>query len=489
MFVHSGRSTLQRIPDPTTGRAAQRSGVLPLGGAALMLAWLGGITPGIRADTTAADCRTCHRHETRAHEQSIHRPLRCQDCHGGAETYEVDTGELSSYLSARKHAATGRTFDHGGTFRAGTDRAAIPDLCGDCHADVERMNPYGLRTDQLMRYWTSVHGKQLQEKGDTQVAVCTDCHGTHDVLPAKDPDSRTHPLNVPETCARCHADPSLMSSYDLPAEIVEEYRRSVHGQLLAEGDTGAPTCATCHGNHSAVPPGFASVGAVCGQCHQHAAEYFQTSVHAQFEDFRGCVQCHGGGEGRHQHLIERITNPAGLMIRRYAHLLRTNPQPSEEEIVEAIHPYPRQILERVLPSCTDCHEDVEEDESLPKLFQLLDRIAEAERYYVQTAHRVDQVGRGVLLVEKQRFKLQDAKTHLIAMAPLQHTLDNEKVEETVAALRTVCDEINTELDALERGLRWRRWALIPIWAFALLFSGLLYAKYRRLKAAYVKPLP
>lgn len=352
------------------------------------------------------------------------------------------------------------------------------------------MNVYGIRTDQLARYWTSGHGKALRDDGDTKVAVCTDCHGIHDVLRGSEPTSRTHPFNVPDTCATCHADAELMAQYDLSVEVVDEYRRSVHGDLLLnQRDSGAPTCASCHGNHSATPPGFATVGAVCGQCHQGAAEYFEESIHASMEGHKGCVQCHGGGENRHFHLIERITKPSGVLIERYAHLLATEPDPTPEQVAQAINPSPKEIINRALATCLDCHDEIEEDESLPKLFGLIDQIADAERLYVETANRLDRLGRGVLLVENQRFKFQDAKTHLIGLAPLQHTLDNERVAGKVEELEAVCAEVNGGLDNLEEGLRLRKLALVPIWAFAILFAWVLYIKFKQLKKAYVTPLP
>ena len=165
------------------------------------------------------------------------------------------------------------------------------------------------------------------------------------------------------------------------------------------------------------------------------------------------------------------------------------PEPSPERVAQAIHPDPKQIIERALPTCMDCHEELEDDESLPKLFDLLDDIAKAEQYYVQTGNRLDRVGQGVLLVDNQRFKFEDAKTHLIELAPLQHALDNTLVREKVAELNTICEEVNAELDTLVEGLRWRYRALGPIWVFALFFGSVLYAKYKLLKRAYVKPLP
>lgn len=445
--------------------------------------------PG-RAEEKPATCATCHAREAEQLAASIHQALDCRECHQGEASYAVSAEALRGYLSGDAADGPVGEFDHGPSFAGKPTRAQIPDRCGGCHADVERMNPIGLRTDQLARYWTSGHGKALKADGDERVAVCVDCHGTHDVLPAHEPASRSHPLNVPQTCSTCHADAVLMAEYDLPVEVTEEYRQSVHGRLLLQQqDTGSPTCASCHGNHSAMPPGFATVGAVCGKCHQAAALNFASSVHAELEWHKGCVQCHGGGEGRHFHLIERITKPAGLLIQRYAHLLTTEPSPTAEEITQAIHPDPEQIIRRALPTCMDCHEDLEDDESLPKLFELLDAIADAERHYVQTGQRLDRVGQGMLLVDRQRFLFEDAKTHLIELAPLQHTLDNEKVEAKVAELNGVCAQINEELDALERDLALRYRALLPIWIFAVVFAALCYVKYKRLRAAYVKPLP
>lgn len=447
--------------------------------------WVLGVR-GAHAADGPVGCAACHVAESHQLTASVHADLQCQDCHGGESSYSVSADAVRVF--AQPDPSTG-SFDHGDGFLGKPARKDVPDRCGSCHSDVVRMNPFGISTDQLSRYWTSGHGKSLKG-GDDRVAVCVDCHGTHDILPAREPASKTHPLNIPQTCGSCHEDAKLMETYELPVEISEEYRQSVHGRLLFEQhDAGAPTCATCHGSHSAMPPGFSSVGDVCAQCHRHAADNFSTSIHAEQEEHKGCVQCHGGGEGRHSHLIERITKPSGLLIQRYAHLLASEPEPSAKRVAEAIHPDPRQIITRALPTCMDCHEDLEDDESLPKLFELLDAISHAERLYAGTGKRLNEAAKGVLLVNRQRFLFEDAKTHLIELAPLQHTLDNEKVSAKVAELNAVCNQVNEELDELERSLLVRRRMLIPIWLFSLVFAALCYAKYKQLKAQYVKPLP
>lgn len=434
-------------------------------------------------------CDACHARQATEWAASVHAAFACQECHGGDTSYALDPSVVKPFADASATPGVVRPpFDHGPQFRGKAKRAQIPERCGKCHSDVQRMNPYGMRTDQVAAYWTSGHGKTLSEKKDDRVAVCADCHGVHDIHRSSDPKSRTNPLNVPATCGRCHADKALMDEFKLPVEVVDEYHQSVHGEmLLKHHDTGAPTCATCHGNHAATPPGFATVGAVCGKCHMHASKNFESSVHASQPEHKGCVQCHGGGPNKHFHFIERITKPTGVMIQRYAHLMAQKPGATPQEVTAAVHPDPKQIIQHALPSCTMCHEDPEDDKSLPKLLHLLDDIADAERLYLRTAQRLEHVGQGVLLVDHARFAFEDAKTHLIELAPLQHTLDNAKVGAKVAELRTVCDQVNQELDDLEKRLEQRYGALLPVWGFAIVFSSALYVKYKRLRREYVVP--
>ncbi len=460
------------------------------GGLVVLVATAAGLllfAPAYAADEVAT-CATCHQKQAEELQESVHTGLSCRECHGGPDSYALPGEDLNRFQLRSPDGDL--SFDHGAAFDGQPTRSQVPDRCGHCHEDVARMNPYGLPTDQLSRYWTSGHGQRLKNDGDERVAVCIDCHGVHDVLPSGAPESKTHPFNVPDTCATCHGNAELMADYDLPTEIVDEYRASVHGELLFEKhDSGAPTCATCHGNHSAMPPGFASVGAVCGQCHAHTSEAFAKSVHEGVDGHHGCVQCHGGGEDRNFHHIERITKPPGVLIERYAHLLQSESTATPQQISEAINPGPKQIIMNAVPLCTDCHDDLDEDADLPTIFNLLDQIADAEHRYVQTARRLDEVGQGVLLVENQRFRFEDAKTHLIALAPLQHTLDNDLVAAKVAELNAVCDEVSAELDELEAGLRMRYLALVPMWGFALVFSAVLYVKYKQLRKQYVTPVP
>ncbi|MBI3670907.1 MAG: cytochrome c3 family protein [Acidobacteria bacterium] len=215
------------------------------------------------------------------------RGLTCADCHGGNPSQE----------DAEK------AMDRKQGFRGVPKRSEIPQLCARCHSDGAFMRAYNpsLRTDQLTQYGTSVHGKRLRA-GDTRVAVCSDCHSPHSIRPASSPLSTVHAPQIPMTCGRCHADPMRMKPYGIPTNQLDDYRGSVHYQTLTGGDLSAPTCATCHGNHGAAPPGVASIERVCGTCHVFQEQLFDQSPHKapwQAAKIAACLTCHGNHRVEH----------------------------------------------------------------------------------------------------------------------------------------------------------------------------------------------
>lgn len=234
----------------------------------------------------------------------------CLDCHGALDPpLQVSEQQFTSDIHAQKGLTCASC--HGGDptkpdmeamskaakFRGKIGRKDVPELCGRCHSDPAFMRQYNpsLRTDQLTQYKTSVHGKFFA-KGDTKVAVCTDCHGVHGLRPASDSRSTVHPLNIARTCARCHADPAYMKGYSIPTDQFAKYGTSVHHDALAiRGDVSAPTCSTCHGNHGAAPPGVDTVQNVCAKCHVFQDQMYEKSTHKvafQSAGLPGCVVCH-----------------------------------------------------------------------------------------------------------------------------------------------------------------------------------------------------
>jgi hypothetical protein len=238
--------------------------------------------------------------------QGVHADveLGCHDCHGGNPDPDLaDDPEAAMDTRYRVNPYLGVP-----------DRSRIPTFCGRCHSDpdfMKRFNP-AARVDQEREYWTSHHGRALLA-GDTRVATCVDCHGTHGILNAGNTQSAVYPKQVADTCGRCHSDPERMEGSrladgrPLPVDQQARWRRSVHAQALHErDDLSAPTCNDCHGNHGATPPGLESIAFVCGQCHGREAALFRGSGKQEgfrnhnelLEDAEGeaCAACHSSPE-------------------------------------------------------------------------------------------------------------------------------------------------------------------------------------------------
>jgi len=246
---------------------------------------------------TKNSCLDCHSNlpeplgvSAETYSQNIHaqKGLTCAACHGGDASADDPEKAMSR--------AAG--------WKGKINRKQIPELCASCHADAERMKKYnpGLRVDQFQQYKTSVHGMKWA-KDDGKVAVCTDCHGVHDLRAPSDPRSTVHPTNIATTCSHCHADAEYMKPYGIKTDQFANYEQSVHHDaMVVRGDLSAPTCTTCHGNHGATPPGVANVTAVCSNCHVFQAQLFETSQHKDVfatMGLPGCVTCHSNHAIKH----------------------------------------------------------------------------------------------------------------------------------------------------------------------------------------------
>jgi cytochrome b subunit of formate dehydrogenase len=168
-------------------------------------------------------CAQCHADAQEAYSHSLHakagkagQPVsaNCQDCHGGA--HEILAADDA---------------------KSPVNHANIPVTCGRCHGQKFLVEANGESAQTFMSYQESVHGLAT-EKGSTKAAVCTDCHGTHEILPANNSKSPIYKFNVPATCGKCHA------------AVAQTFMQSIHGQGISRGNGLSPVCTDCHGIHS-----------------------------------------------------------------------------------------------------------------------------------------------------------------------------------------------------------------------------------------------
>lgn len=178
---------------------------------------------------------------------------------------------------------------------AGNKDAAI---CTDCHGahNVQKPDEPRSRTAQMCErchskiyndYQNSVHGKALIGEGNPDVPTCIDCHGVHNV---QGPNTGPFLLYSPEICAKCHANKDLMAKYNISTDVFNTYIADFHGttvifdQKVPGQQTNKPVCVDCHGVHNILPPNDpnstvmkSNLLTTCQRCHPDAGANFPTA--------------------------------------------------------------------------------------------------------------------------------------------------------------------------------------------------------------------
>jgi cytochrome b6-f complex iron-sulfur subunit len=289
-----------------------------------------------------------------------------------------------------------------------------------------------------------------------------------------------------------------MQNYNLPADIPDQYNKSIHGRnLLEKGDTGSPHCATCHGNHAAAPPGYLEVGHVCGKCHKQIEEYFLTSIHGRIPVMARCIGCHAGSGQRWNHQIEEASPPVEKLVEAFTKVhaeVGDHPDALREKFLKEVDLLSGSMSFGTV--CINCHAPGRQGPHA-SFFLTSDRLAretgkelasslrEAQFEYAKTTERVARLGRGVVLVKDEALRIEDAKTELMSLYAFLHSLNRPEIQTRVQATKNICREVNAGLDQKESSLTIRREIVLLVWIFIGCFCILMYRKYMALKHAYV----
>ena len=227
------------------------------------------------------DCLMCHSDNTLTGEKngrtfsvfvdskklasSVHNGVQCIDCHADL---------------------AGADFPHK------TDVA--PAQCVPCHDDEQTL------------YSEGIHGK-AKAKGDPLAPTCQNCHGSHNIIPVKDPKSAVSPIKIPFVCGSCHREGTKVQvQRHIPeAHILENYSESMHGVgLLQKGLSVAATCASCHSPHKILPPSDPqstiarkNISKTCTQCHQEIETVHRKIIKGKLWEqtphvLPVCIDCH-----------------------------------------------------------------------------------------------------------------------------------------------------------------------------------------------------
>jgi cytochrome b subunit of formate dehydrogenase len=226
----------------------------------------------------------------------------CLECHGDEDLTGVNKAgvEYSLFIDGTKYESSVHGEDQCISCHSGIEEIPhaeqLPEVnCGDCHAEEAKIFQW--------------HG-YLKVGESPDMPGCADCHGKHDIVVSTERRSRVNPLNLPQTCGRCHEDLDLVKKYEiLMQHPVEIFESSIHGRASLGGIYLAATCNDCHSTdgtaHKILAPGLSesavnhfNIPRTCGKCHRSIENDYEEGIHGKLT-LRGvtdspiCTDCHG----------------------------------------------------------------------------------------------------------------------------------------------------------------------------------------------------
>jgi len=217
----------------------------------------------------------------------------CLSCHDGSDP-DIPAVPLE-VLNASSHGGLACVDCHVGIEDIPHEETLPPVDCGNCHESEAETYTH--------------HGRGVL--GVTEdLPSCSDCHGTHDILPSSNRDSSVHPTHLSSTCGNCHRNLDLMKKHEIQLKRpVEVYESSVHGRAAMGGVYVAATCTDCHSTggtaHQILGPGnpkssinHFNIPDTCGKCHGAITQDYKEGIHGKLAsegetDTPVCTTCHG----------------------------------------------------------------------------------------------------------------------------------------------------------------------------------------------------
>ena len=389
-----------------------------------------------RGDRLAPGCKDCHgTHNTLRPSDpgsptaTTEVPRLCGGCHHEgtpvSRTHDIPQDKILENYTESIHGE--------GLFRRGLVVTAVCTSCHTAHFVLPHTDPRSsISKQQIAKTCTKCHARietvhrqvirgELWEKQPHMIPACVDCHEPHkirrvfypqgmadqdclrchgrpDIVAGRAGGARSLFVNEHElagsrharvACVQCHAggDPSqvracatMTTKVDCSvchAAAVEQYKDSVHGQLLAQGSPDAPACADCHGRHGILgrndtrSPTFSrNVPELCAKCHrtgQRAAvrykgtqtqivEHYEESIHGKgllksgLTVTANCADCHTP----HHELPSRDSR-SSVNPRNVAATCGRCHRGIYEQFTASIHWPSVANTTKELPVCSSCH--------------------------------------------------------------------------------------------------------------------------------------
>lgn len=308
---------------------------------------------------------------------------------------------------------------------------------------------------------------------------CDTCHGGDptegDSRLAKRPGTgyrgELSPQQMLLSCGGCHADVEYMKARNplLPVDQLEKYWTSVHGKLLAKGETRVAQCVSCHGAHGvrevndAKSPVYAeNVPATCAHCHADADymsdfdiptnqydEYVQ-SVHGKAllekHDVRGapaCNDCHGN-HGAAPPSIDAISNICGTCHGYNAELFLGSPLApgfKEKSLADCVACHGKHLITHASDdwlkdepggACRKCHETGDDGSDLALYYA--DTLGSIRQSFEEIEQLLGEAeAKGMDVTEGEDY-VQAARQGLLQARTLIHSFSKPVMEDKVTEI-------------------------------------------------------
>ena len=217
------------------------------------------VAPSIDPD---ASCKVCHADVIRtreiAGENDEHEGVDCIECHLGRRFNPHRPPEIDP--DAARLAET---------YAGYSERS--PEVvagCNDCHED------------EFAAWRESIHGAGPLTDEGVRRPGCVDCHGSLHAVTSASQGKR----EIAARCIVCH-DFGPEENGPASPHVVDTYRETIHGKMLALGNDEAAGCYDCHTGHeiqagddprSSVHPN--NRAETCRGCHEDATDSFTAAI-------------------------------------------------------------------------------------------------------------------------------------------------------------------------------------------------------------------
>jgi predicted CXXCH cytochrome family protein len=329
--------------------------------------------------------------------------------------------------------------------------------------------------------------------------------------------------DIPQLCGGCHSDAGYMHGYDpnIAVDQLTQYRTSVHGQKIEEGDDKVAECASCHQAHGILavkdpraPVYPTRVPETCGRCHadpQYMSAYgipttqleqYRTSVHGEALFVRGdlgaptCNSCHGN-HGAAPPGVDTVSRVCGTCHAIQRELFAASPHRDAFESMElpeceACHenhatakPGDELVGTGGGSICLDCHTDGEDAfVAAAAIRERIEALKAAEERAREVVERASLAG---MEVSDAELALIDANQALVEVRNLVHTFATAPVEEKVNEGLEITRSAEEAGIAALREIDYRRIGLAISLLFILTMVLGLYLKIRQIEGSEEGP--